>query len=121
MDVAIMRLDDFLLVPVSPTMDDDEAQVFYDTVLTNVKRIEASGLVLDVSALPVIDSFMSRIISDVVSSAHILGARCVVVGMRPAVAITLLQMRQPIAGVVYAASLSRGLQKLRQLERAEGE
>ena len=119
MDFAMMRLDDVLLVPVSPTMDDDEAQVFHDAVLTEIKKVEASGLILDVSALPVIDSFMSRVISETATGAHILGAKCVVVGMRPAVAITLLQMRRPIAGVAHASSLSRGLQKLQQLLRAE--
>ncbi len=94
MDFAMMRLDDFLLVPLSPSMDDDEAQEFHDAVLAEIKKMEASGLVLDVSAMPVIDSFMSRVISDIATSAHILGAKCVVVGMRPAVALTLLQMRR---------------------------
>ncbi len=115
MDVAIMRLDDFLLVSVSPTMDDDEAQLFQDTLLAAVKKTEASGLILDVSALPVIDSFMSRIISDTATAAHLLGAKCVVVGLKPVVVLTLLQMRRPVAGVVFASSLGRGLQKLRQL------
>ena len=119
MEVAMMRLEDFLLVPVSPTMDDDEAQTFHDAILEEVKRKEASGLLLDVSALPVIDSFMSRVISDTASGAHILGAKSVVVGMRPTVALTLLQMRRPIAGVAHASSLARGLQKLRQLLREE--
>ena len=119
MDVAMMRLEDFLLVPISPTMDDDETQMFHDAILEEVKRMEASGLLLDASGLPVIDSFMSRVISDTASGAHILGAKSVVVGMRPTVALTLLQMRRPIAGVAHASSLARGLQKLRQLLREE--
>ncbi|MFQ5595556.1 MAG: STAS domain-containing protein [Anaerolineae bacterium] len=119
MGFAMMHLEDILLVPVSPTMDDDEALAFQDAVLVEIKKMEAAGLILDVSALPVIDSFMSRIISDTATGAHILGARCVVVGMRPAVALTLLQMRRPIAGVAHASSLSRGLQKLHQLLRVE--
>jgi len=120
MDFAIMRLDDILLVPVSPVMDDDQAQAFQDAVLAEIKKIDAGGLVLDVSALAVIDSFMSRIISETATAAHLLGAKCVVTGMRPAVALTLLQMRRPIADVAHASSLARGLEKLRAM-RQEGQ
>ncbi len=115
MDVAMMRLEDTLLVPVEAGMDDDQAEEFQDVVLTEISRTEARGLVLDVSGLPLIDSFLSRIISETATAAHILGARCVVVGLRPAVALTLLQMRRPIANVAYASSLARGLQKLQRL------
>ncbi|NOZ70402.1 MAG: STAS domain-containing protein [Chloroflexi bacterium] len=115
MDFAMMKLDDVLLAPVSAFMDDDDAEAFRDQVLTEIKKMEAAGLVLDISGLPIIDSFLSRVISEIATSAGILGAKCVVVGMRPAVALTLLQMQRPIAGVAHASSLARGLEKLRAM------
>ncbi len=78
-------------------------------------RTEAKGLVIDITALDVVDSFMARVLNDTANMVQIMGTQTVIVGMRPAVAITLVQMGRGLVGVETALNLENGLARLRQL------
>jgi rsbT antagonist protein RsbS len=118
--IPILQMGDVLLVTIQVEMQDDVAQALQDDLSARIVATNAKGVVIDISALAVVDSFIGRIITNTASISSILDARTVLVGMQPAVAITLVELGLSLEGVRTALNVERGLAVLR-VAMAEGE
>jgi rsbT antagonist protein RsbS len=103
----------YLLVTVQIDLHDQLALQLQDDLTNAIQKKEARGVLIDISALEVVDSFIGRMISDLSAMGRILGARTVLVGMRPAVAITLVELGLSLPGVETALTVERGMDRLR--------
>lgn len=113
-DVAILHLERFLVVSVQAELTDRDAQSLQARLLEELARTRARGVVLDLSGLDVVDSFLARVIRDTATMASLMGARTAVVGLRPAVAVTLAELGLDLPGVHTDLDLERGLAWLRE-------
>ena len=111
--IPILRMGEYLLVTIQVDMHDQLAMTLQDDLTGAIQRIGAKGVLIDISALEMVDSFIGRMISNISRMARILDARTVVVGMRPAVAITLVELGLSLAGVDTALDVERGMRRLR--------
>ena len=94
---------------------DQDALEFQADVLEMVRETEAEGIVVDITALDVVDSFMARVLNDTAEMVRLLGSEVVVCGMQPAVALTLTEMGRGLIGVETALNLEQGMEKLQRL------
>ncbi|HID08480.1 MAG TPA: STAS domain-containing protein, partial [Armatimonadetes bacterium] len=113
--IPILAVEDFLIASVQTELHDHAAVQFKDDSLRRVYETKARGVLIDLTAIEVVDSFIARIIGDVADMARLMGARVVVTGLQPAVAITLVELGVEMRGVVTALNLEKGLAALRQL------
>uniref|UniRef100_Q02BN0 Anti-sigma-factor antagonist n=1 Tax=Solibacter usitatus (strain Ellin6076) TaxID=234267 RepID=Q02BN0_SOLUE len=109
----------FLLVTIQVDMHDRLAMTLQDDLTTMISKISARGVLLDISALEMVDSFIGRVIGNIASMSRILDAQTVVVGMRPAVAITLVELGLSLPGVRTALNVEKGMDLLRRSLAAE--
>jgi rsbT antagonist protein RsbS len=107
--VPILKMGDLLLVPIQVDMEDRAALALQDELTEAIVRHGARGVLIDISALDVVDSFIGRMIGTTAAMARILDATTVVVGMRPAVAITLVELGVTLEGVRTALDVERGM------------
>ncbi len=114
--IPILRMGDALLVSIQVDLHDQMALQLQEDLTTAIQRHGAKGVLIDISAVEIVDSFIGRMISDISGMGRILGAKTVVVGMRPAVAITLVELGLSLSGVNTALSVERGLERLRSAE-----
>ena len=105
----------FLLVTIQVDMHDQLALTLQDDLTEKIQRDGSKGVLIDISALELVDSFIGRMIANVSSMSRILDAETVLVGMRPAVAITLVELGLSLEGVHTALNVERGMEKLRTL------
>ena len=117
--IPILRMGDLLLVTIQVDMHDRLALTLQDDLTTQIERTAAKGVLLDISSLDVVDSFIGRILANLSRMARILDARTVVVGMRPAVAITLVELGLSLQGVETALDVERGMRLLRRPPTSE--
>jgi rsbT antagonist protein RsbS len=117
--IPILRMGQLLLVTIQIEMDDRIALRLQEDLTTQIEKIGARGVLIDISALEIVDSFIGRMISNISAMAHILNARTVVVGMQPAVAITLVELGLTMAGVKTALNVERGMAMLTASEDFE--
>ncbi len=115
--IPILKMGQHLLVTVQVDMHDELAVRLLDDLTAQIVRCRAKGVLIDISALDIVDSFIGRMLSDVASTARILDAQTVVVGIQPAVAITLVELGMSLTGVRTALDVERGMELLR--ERAD--
>lgn len=115
MKIPILRLKDILLTSIQVDLTDQEALEFQSDVLQMVKETEAKGIVIDITSLDTVDSFMARVLNDTVNMVKLLGAKAVVCGMQPSVALILIEMGRELIGVETALNLEQGLDKLQRL------
>jgi rsbT antagonist protein RsbS len=115
--IPILRMGEFLLVTIQVDMHDQLALQLQDDLTRAIEKKGAKGLLIDISALEMVDSFIGRMIADISGMARILDARTVLVGMQPAVAITLVELGLSLPGVATALNVERGMILLRAAMR----
>jgi rsbT antagonist protein RsbS len=111
--IPILRMGNFLLVTIQVDMHDRLARTLQDDLTTEIERTGAKGVLIDISALEMVDSFIGRMIANTSAMSRILDANTVLVGMRPAVAITLVELGLSLPGVDTALDVERGMKLLR--------
>ena len=111
--IPILRMGPFLLVTIQVDLYDRLALNLEADLVQMVSKTQARGVLIDISAVSIVDSFMGRIIGNIGSMSSILDAETVVVGMQPAVAITLVELGLPLKGVHTALNVEKGMDLLR--------
>lgn len=118
--IPILKMGDFLLVTVQIDLYDRLAVNLESDLVQMISRHQSRGVLIDISAVNIVDSFMGRILSNIAQMSKILDARTVVVGMQPAVAITLIELGLPMTGVRTALNVEKGMEWLNaQLGKSE--
>jgi rsbT antagonist protein RsbS len=117
--IPILRMGDLLLVTIQVDMHDRLAMTLQDDLTSRIAETNARGVLIDISALEIVDSFIGRMISNISAMARVLDAATVVVGMQPAVAITLVELGLALPGVRTALNVERGMALLRASRPAE--
>ena len=107
--IPILKMGRLLLVTIQVDMHDRLAMTLQDDLTARIVKDRASAVLIDISALDIVDSFIGRMISNTAAMAKILDARTVLVGMQPAVAITLVELGLTLEGVSTALNIERGL------------
>jgi rsbT antagonist protein RsbS len=118
--IPILRMGEVLLVTIQVDMSDQLAMRLQDDLSQAIERNNAKGVLIDISALEMVDSFIGRMIADISGVAGILDAVTVLVGMQPAVAITLVELGLSLPGVATALNVERGMELLRRGLLREG-
>jgi rsbT antagonist protein RsbS len=116
--IPILKMGRFLLVSIQVDMDDRTAMTLQDDLTAQIVKHHARGVLIDISSLDVVDSFIGRMLANTAAMARILDADTVVVGMQPSVAITLVELGLSLKGVRSALNVERGMELLRSI--AEG-
>lgn len=111
--IPVLKMGHTLLVTVQVDMHDQLAVRLLDDLTTMITKTRARGVLIDISALDMVDSFIGRMIADVAATSRILDAQTVVVGMQPAVAITLVELGMSLPGVITALDVEKGMELLR--------
>lgn len=112
--IPILQIDDLLLVTIQVDMHDRLALQLQDDLTTKSGQTGARGVLIEISSLDVVDSFIGRVLANISAMARVLDAKTVVVGMQPAVAITLVELGLSLEGVHTALNVSRGMALLRR-------
>ena len=107
--IPILQMENFLLVTIQVDMHDQLALQLQDDLTAKIEKSGARGVLLDISALDMVDSFIGRMISNISAMSSVLAASTVVVGMQPAVAITLVELGLPLEGVHTALNVEKGM------------
>jgi rsbT antagonist protein RsbS len=118
--IAILKMGDYLLVTIQVDMHDRLAMTLQDDLTSKIVSARAKGVLIDISALEMVDSFIGRMLGDIAAMSRVLDAETVVVGMRPAVAITLVELGLSLKGVRTALNVERGMELLRSRIDARG-
>jgi rsbT antagonist protein RsbS len=111
--IPILKMGDFLLVTIQVDMYDRLAITLENDLIRMVEKFESKGVLIDISAVSIVDSFMGRILGNIATMSKIMDAETVVVGMQPAVAITLVELGLPLHGVHTALDVEKGMALLR--------
>lgn len=119
--IPILRMGAFLLVTIQVDLYDRLALNLEADLVQAVNKTNAKGVLIDISAVSIVDSFMGRIIGNIASMCKILDAETVVVGMQPAVAITLIELGLPLKGVHTALDVEKGMSFLKDMIEPWGE
>ena len=110
--IPILKMGSFLLVSIQVDMHDRLALQLQDDLTTRIAETTARGVLIDISALEMVDSFIGRMLANIAGMSRVLDAETVVVGMRPAVAITLVELGMSLTGVRTALNVERGMELL---------
>jgi rsbT antagonist protein RsbS len=111
--IPILRMGEFLVVPIQVDMHDRLVMALQDDLTQRITETKARGVLIDISSLDMVDSFIGRMIGNMAGLSRILDAATVVVGMRPAVAITLVELGLSLPGVRTALDVEKGMKLLR--------
>ena len=112
--IPILQMGEFLLVTIQVDMQDQTALALQDDLANKIATSGAKGVMIDISALEIVDSFVGRMLASISGISRILDATTVVVGMQPAVAITLVELGLSLEGVRTALNVERGMELLRR-------
>jgi rsbT antagonist protein RsbS len=122
--IPILKLGDALLVTIQVDMHDRLATALEEDLTAKIVALGAKGVLIDISALEIVDSFIGRMLDNIAAVSRILDADTVVVGMRPAVAITLVELGLSLSGVRTALDVDRGMELIKkriEAERVDGD
>lgn len=111
--IPILKMGAFLLVTIQIDLYDRLALHLEEDLVSMVEKTSAKGVLIDISAVSIVDSFMGRILGNIASMSKLLDAQTVVVGMQPAVAITLVELGLPLKGVSTALDVEKGMNLLK--------
>lgn len=118
--IPILKMGEYLLVTIQVDMHDRLAMTLQDDLTSKIVTARSKGVLIDISALEMVDSFIGRMLADIAAMSRILDAETVVVGMQPAVAITLVELGLSLKGVQTALDIERGMALLRSRIDARG-
>ncbi len=118
--IPLLKIGDFLLVTVQVDMHDRLAVALQDDLTERIVTARAKGVLIDISALDIVDSFIGRMLGNIAGMARILDAETVVVGMQPSVAITLVELGLSLPGIRTALNIDRGMDLLRAANEDSG-
>ncbi|GEO81330.1 STAS domain-containing protein [Pararhodospirillum oryzae] len=113
MRIPILRLGNVLLTSIQADIPDDLVQDLQSSLLGQLERTGAIGVVLDITSLDVIDSYMARVLSETAAMARLMGSEVVITGMNPMVAVTLIEMGRSLEQITTALTLEQGVEKLK--------
>lgn len=116
--IPILRMGEFLLVTIQVDMHDRLALALQDDLTTAITKYGSRGVLIDISSLEIVDSFIGRMLGNISSMAQVLDAQTVVVGMQPAVAITLVELGMSFSGVRTALNVEKGMKLLKDSLRS---
>lgn len=111
--IPILQMGGFLLVTIQVDMHDRLAMTLQDDLTDRITATSARGVLIDISALEIVDSFIGRVLGNIAKISQILDAQTVVVGMQPAVAITLVELGLSLTGIRTALNVEKGMAVLR--------
>ena len=117
--IPILKMGDFLLVTIQVDMHDRLAMTLQDDLTNQIVKTGARGVLIDISSLEVVDSFIGRMLGNIAAMSRILDAETVVVGMKPAVAITLVELGVSLKGVRTALNVEKGMELLQESLRSK--
>ena len=113
--IPILQVGDCLLVSIQIDMHDRLALALQDDLTSKIVQTQARGVMIDISALAFVDSFLGRMLNNIAAMARVLDAVTVIVGMQPAVAITLVELGLTLSGIKTALNVDKGLALIRQV------
>lgn len=113
--IPILKMGEFLLVSIQVDMHDRLALALQEDLTNRISETSARGVLIDISSLEIVDSFIGRMISNIAAMARVMDAETVVVGMRPAVAITLVELGLSMPGVRTALNVEKGMDLLQSM------
>lgn len=119
--IPILKLGPFLLVTIQVDMHDRLAMVLQDELTERIVSDRAKGVLIDISTLDIVDSFIGRMLSNIAGMARVLDAETVLVGMQPSVAITLVELGLSLPGIWTALNVDRGMALLQSKLEREGD
>src|SRR5687767_5570413 len=111
--IPVLKMGEFLLVTIQVDLYDRLALALESDLVNMVSKTEARGVLIDISAVSIVDSFMGRILGNIASMSKIMDAETVVVGMQPAVAITLVELGLTLTGVYTSLNVEKGMELLK--------
>lgn len=111
--IPILQMGEFLLVTIQVDMHDRLAMTLQDDLTNRISQTNANGVLIDISALEIVDSFIGRILGNIAKMSRVMDAETVVVGMQPAVAITLVELGLSLTGIRTALNVEKGMALLR--------
>lgn len=112
--IPILRMGEFLLVTIQVDMHDRLAMTLQEDLTARISETAARGVLIDISSLEIVDSFIGRMLGNIAAMSRVLDAQTVVVGMQPAVAITLVELGMSLPGVRTALNVDAGMELLKQ-------
>lgn len=118
--ITILKLKDNIIVPVQVELHDQSAQKLQTDILEKIEATGARGLLIDISGVTIVDSFMGRLLGETAKMAGLLGAETVLVGMKKEVVITLIQLGMPLKNLHTALNIEDGLERLEKLKARRG-
>ena len=115
MKIPVLKLGDVLLTSVQEDLDDQSVLTFQADILHRVNKDEVKGVVIDISAVEIVDTVLARVFNDTADMVQLLGANVVLCGMQPAVSLTLVEMGRELIGVTTALDLEQGMEHMEAL------
>ena len=119
--IPILQLGEFLLVTIQVELHDELAMTLQDDLTTRLAKTGARGVLIDISALEIVDSFIGRALAQIAGISRVMDATTVLTGMRPAVAITLVELGVTLTGIKTALNVDKGMRLLRESLDEPGE
>ncbi|EFL33195.1 anti-sigma factor antagonist [Streptomyces viridochromogenes DSM 40736] len=115
--VPVLKLGDILLVTLQGELHDGMAEQLQQDITDRIAHTRVTGVVIDISGVEIVDSFLGRVLAEIAAGAELLAARTVLAGMRPAVAITLVELGLTLPGLLTALDVERAMEMLTAGER----
>jgi len=113
--IPVLKIGDFLITSIQVALHDKLALSLQDDILNKIQETNAKGLIIDVTTIDVLDSFITRVLVEIAKMANIMGVKTVLVGLQPAIAITLVEFGMELTGMHTSLNLEKGLEMLKEL------